>query len=114
MYSSDSFRPPHLKSLTSDLFAAVDVDNLVLINELKNMRSVHEDANSSYRGDQEEDPELGPVDNHRHELPIFSDLKWSIPLLSSSSTLLCCSGSSIFILLLKGLESLPGKLFKSK
>ena len=61
--------------MTFRLFSSVNVDNFVLINKLKDVRGVHQDPNCSYRGDQEEYPELSAVHNHRHELPIFSDLK---------------------------------------
>ena len=77
MYSSViavlvSSSPPTLTSRR--LFSSINVNNFVLIYELKNMWSVHQNSNCSYRGHQEENPELGSVYNHGNELPIFSYL----------------------------------------
>ena len=65
----------NFQGMTFRLFSSVNVDNFVLINKLKDVRGVHQDPNCSYRGDQEEYPELSAVNHHRYELPIFSDLK---------------------------------------
>ena|ERR1719412_1951937 len=40
------------------LFSSVNVDDLVLINVFKNVRSVHEDANRANRGHDEEHVQL--------------------------------------------------------
>ena len=81
MYSSViavlvSFLPSTVTSRL--LFSSVNVNNFVLIDELENMWRVHQNSNCSYRRHQEENPQLGSVYNHGHELPIFSDLEWSI------------------------------------
>ena len=57
------------------LFSAVDVDDLVLVDVLKDVRCVHQDADGADRGDDEEDVQLQPVHHHRHKLPIFTNLK---------------------------------------
>lgn len=77
MYSSViavlvSFLPSTVTSRL--LFSSVNVNNFVLIDELENMWRVHQNSNCSYRRHQEENPQLGSVYNHGHELPIFSDL----------------------------------------
>jgi hypothetical protein len=63
----------HFFSATG-LLAAVDVDNLVLVDKLEDVWRVHEDADGADGGDQEEDPQLGAVHHHRHKFPVFSYL----------------------------------------
>ena len=58
------------------LLAPVDVYDFVLVDELEYVGRVHEDAHGPDGGDEEEDPELGPVHHHRDKLPVLSDLKW--------------------------------------
>ena len=53
----------------------VDVDDPVLVDKLKDVGGVHEDADGADGGDEEEKPQLGSVDHHGHVLPILSDLK---------------------------------------
>ena len=57
------------------LLAAVNVYDLVLVHELEYVGGVHQDADGPDGRHQEEDPQLGSVHHHRHELPVFSDLK---------------------------------------
>ena len=64
----------HMASLP--LLAPVDVYDFVLVDELEYVGRVHEDAHGPDGGDEEEDPELGPVHHHRNKLPVLSDLKW--------------------------------------
>ena len=57
------------------LFPPVNVDDLVLINVFKDVRSIHQDANGANRCDDEEHVELQAIDHHGHKLPVFSYLK---------------------------------------
>ena len=54
--------------------APIDIDDLVLVNKLEDVWSVHEDAHSAYSRNQKEYPELGSVHHHRHKFPVFSYL----------------------------------------
>jgi hypothetical protein len=53
----------------------IDIDDLVLVDKLKDVGRVHEDADGADGGDQEEYPELGTVHHHCHKLPVFSYLQ---------------------------------------
>ena len=57
------------------LFAPVDIDDPILVHELKDVGGVHEDAHGADCGDEEEEPQLGPVHDHGHVLPVLPDLK---------------------------------------
>ena len=64
-----------MASVVSFSLSPVDVDDAVLIDKLEDVGSVHEDADSADGGDEEEKPQLGAVDHHRHVLPVLADLK---------------------------------------
>ena len=55
----------------------VDVDDSVLVDKLKDVGGVHEDADGADGGDEEEEPQLSSIDDHGHVLPVLSDLKQS-------------------------------------
>ncbi len=65
--------------------APIDIDDLVLVDKLKDVGRVHEDADGTDGGDQEEYPELGTVHHHCHKLPVFSYLQTGIFWLKSVS-----------------------------
>lgn len=54
---------------------SISIDNVVLIDVLKYVRGVHEDADGAGGGDGEEDVELEAVDHHGHVLPVLADLQ---------------------------------------
>ena len=60
------------------LFSSVDVDDLVLVDVLEDVRRVHEDADGADGGNDEEDVQLKSVDNHGNELPVFANLESEI------------------------------------
>ena len=57
------------------LFSSIDVDNFVLIDVLEYVGRVHEDADGSDGGDDEEDVQLKSINNHRDKLPVLTNLK---------------------------------------
>lgn len=54
---------------------SISFDNVVLIDVLKYMRGVHQDADGAGGGDGEENVELQAIDDHGHVLPVFADLR---------------------------------------
>ncbi len=56
------------------LFSSVNVDDLVLVDVLEDVRRVHEDAHGAHGGHDEEHVQLQAVHHHCNELPVFADL----------------------------------------
>ena len=57
------------------LFSSININDFVLIDKLEYVGRVHEDADGADGCNEEEEPELGPVHNHGHKLPVFPNLK---------------------------------------
>ena len=63
----------HLKR--SSFFVIVADKDVDLVDVFEDVWRVHEDADGADGGDDEEDVELKPIDNHRHKFPVFANLK---------------------------------------
>lgn len=61
--------------LPTNLFAAIDFNNFILIDVFENVRRIHENANGAGCGNNEEYIKLQAIDDHRDIFPIFASLK---------------------------------------
>ena len=68
------FRALKLFNTVISLFAAVDVDDFVLIDILENVGRVHKYADGAYCCHDKEHVELQAIYYHGHKLPVFSYL----------------------------------------
>ena len=57
------------------LFAAVNVDDFVLVDVLEDVGGVHQDPNGAHGCHDEEHVELQAIYHHGHKLPVFSYLE---------------------------------------
>lgn len=54
---------------------SIGVNNLVLVNVFKYVRSVHQNADGAGSGDGEENVQLETIDDHGYVFPVFTNLQ---------------------------------------